>query len=72
MEIPDYERLLNLNTMRNNAQHNNMVAMKEDIDFQVSKSFRTSFLKWLVIKIILILHHDDLSFESFISDENIR
>lgn len=69
MNIPDYERLLSLNTMRNNAQHQNMVTTKEDVDFQVK--IVESFLRWSYKNYFRCIY-DDLNFESFISDESIR
>jgi hypothetical protein len=69
MTIPDYERLLTLNDMRNSAQHRNTVASKEDVDFQVK--IVESFLKWSY-KNYFQCDYDSLSFESFITDEKIR
>ncbi len=67
--IPDYERLLNLNIMRNNAQHKNIVASKEDVDFQVK--IVENFLRWSY-KNYFQCDYDSLNFESFISDDKIR
>jgi len=67
--IPDSERLLILNTMRNNAQHKNIVASKEDVDFQVK--IVEGFLRWSY-KNYFQCDYDSLNFESFINDEKIR
>jgi len=69
MNIPDYARLLDLNTMRNNAQHKNIVASKEDVDFQVK--IVESFLKWSY-KNYFQCDYDSLKFEGFITDKEIR
>ena len=69
MSIPDYVRLLDLNTMRNNAQHKNIVASKEDVDFQVK--IVEGFLKWSY-KNYFECDYDSLKFEDFITDEEIR
>jgi hypothetical protein len=67
--IPDYTRLLDLNTMRNNAQHRNIVASKEDVDFQVK--IVEGFLKWSY-KNYFDCDYDSLRFEDGITDEKIR
>lgn len=67
--IPDCTRLLDLNTMRNNAQHRNIVASKEDVDFQVK--IVEGFLKWSY-KNYFDCDYDSLRFEDAISDKEIR
>jgi hypothetical protein len=69
MNIPDYERLLILNAMRNDAQHRNFVASKEDVDFQVK--IVEGFLKWSY-KNYFECDYDSLRFEDFITDKEIR
>lgn len=67
--IPDYERLLRLNTMRNDAQHKNIVASKEDVDFQVK--IVENFLRWSYTNYFQC-DYDNLKLESFINDDKIR
>jgi len=67
--IPDYTRLLDLNTMRNNAQHRYIVASKEDVDFQVK--IVEGFLKWSY-KNYFDCDYDSLRFEDAITDKEIR
>ena len=67
--IPDYARLLDLNTMRNNAQHKYIVASKEDVDFQVR--IVEGFLRWSY-KQYFDCDYDGLRFEETISDKEIR
>jgi hypothetical protein len=69
MTMPDYERLVTLNEMRNAAQHRNTVASKEDVDFQVK--IVESFLRWSY-KNYFQCDYDSLNFESFITDDKIR
>ena len=69
MNIPDYERLLILNSMRNDAQHKNIVASKEDVDFQVK--IVESFLRWSY-KNYFECDYESLRFEDFITDKTIR
>lgn len=64
-----FDELLKLNIMRNNAQHQNIVATKEDIDVQVK--IVESFLRWSY-KNYFQCDYDSLNFESFINDEKIR
>jgi len=67
--IPDFNRLLDLNTMRNNAQHRNIVASKEDVDFQVK--IVEGFLRWSY-KNYFNCDYDSLRFENAITDKDIR
>lgn len=67
--IPECNRLLDLNSMRNNAQHRNIVASKEDVDFQIK--IVEGFLKWSY-KNYFECDYDSLKFENFISDKEIR
>jgi hypothetical protein len=67
--IADRTRLLDLNTMRNNAQHRNIVASKEDVDFQVK--IVEGFLKWSY-KNYFDCDYDSLRLEETISDKEIR
>ena len=69
MNIPYFDRLLDLNTMRNNAQHLNIVATKEDIDFQIKMV--ESFLRWSYEN-YFHCDYESLNFESFINDEKIK
>jgi hypothetical protein len=67
--IPDCTRLLDLNAMRNNAQHRNIVASKEDVDFQVK--IVEGFLRWSY-KEYFDCDYNSLRFEDAISDKEIR
>jgi hypothetical protein len=67
--IPQYTMLLDLNTMRNNAQHRNIVASKEDVDFQVK--IVEGFLKWSY-KNYFECDYDSLRFEDAITDGKIK
>jgi hypothetical protein len=67
--IPDFNRLLDLNTMRNDAQHRNHVASKEDVDFKVK--IVEGFLKWSY-KNYFDCDYDSLRFEDAITDKEIR
>jgi hypothetical protein len=69
LNIPDLERLLSLNDIRNSAQHRNTVASKEDVDFQIK--IVESFLQW-AYKHYFQCDYDSLSFEGFITDGKIR
>jgi hypothetical protein len=67
--IPDYNRLLDLNAMRNSAQHRRIIASKEDVDFQVK--IVEGFLKWSY-KNYFHQDYDSLRFEDAIADKEIR
>lgn len=67
--IRDYDRLLNLNTMRNNAEHHNIVASQEDVDFHVK--IVEDFLKWSY-KYYFNEDYESLNLVDFISDNNIK